>query len=105
MDYAVKYPKLFEKGIGTLNGYKANVTLKPNAVPRFHRPRPVPYALQKKVDNELDRLQQEGILRPVDRSEWASPIVVVRKADGSVSVWRLQGQHQSICGNRTVSDA
>ena len=93
MDYAVKYPKLFEKGIGTLNGYEANVTLKPNAVPRFHRPRPVPYALQKKVDNELDRLQQEGILRPVDRSEWASPIVVVRKADGSVRV----------CGDYKVS--
>ena len=93
IDYAVKYPKLFEKGIGTLNGYEANVTLKPNAVPRFHRTRPVPYALQKKVDNELDRLQQEAILRPVDRSEWASPIVVVRKADGSVRV----------CGDYKVS--
>ena len=62
-------------------------------MPKFHRPRPVPYALHSKVDEELDRLQQEGIIRQINRSEWASPIVIVRKADGSIRV----------CGDYKVS--
>ena len=84
---------MFEKGIGTLNGYKARITLRQDAMPKFHRPRPVPYALQNKVDEELDRLQQEGIIRQINRSEWASPIVIVRKADWSIRV----------CGDYKVS--
>ncbi|XP_062513104.1 uncharacterized protein K02A2.6-like [Corticium candelabrum] len=92
-DYAKRYPQLFEKGIGTLNGYEARITLRQDAVPKFHRPRPVPYALHSKVDEELDRLQQEGIIRQINRSEWASPIVIVRKADRSIRV----------CGDYKVS--
>ena len=60
-DYAKRY-QLFEKGVGTVNGYKACITLKQDAVPKFHRPRPEPYALHSKVDEELDRLQQEEII-------------------------------------------
>ena len=70
-DYTKRYPQLFEKGIGTLNGYEARITLRKDAVPKFHRPRPVPYALHRKVDEELDRLQQEGLIRQINRSEWA----------------------------------
>ena len=92
-DYAKRYPQLFEKGIGTLNGYEARITLRQDAVPKFHRPRPVLYALHSKVDEELDRLQQEGIIRQINRSEWASPIVIVRKADRSIRV----------CGDYKVS--
>ena len=33
---------------------------------------------------ELSRLQDKGILRRVEISQWAAPIVVVRKADGTV---------------------
>ena len=92
-DYTKRYPQLFEKGIGTLNGYEARITLRQDAVPKFHRPRPVPYALHSKVDEELDRLQRKGIIRQINRSEWASPIVIVRKADRSIRV----------CGDYKVS--
>ena len=55
-DYTRRYSQLFEKGIGTLNGYETRITLRQDAVPKFHRPRPVPYALHSKVDEELDCL-------------------------------------------------
>jgi hypothetical protein len=45
------------------------------------------------VEEELERLQREGILRPVESSEWAAPIVVVRKGDDSIR----------ICGGYKVS--
>ena len=33
-------------------------------------------------------MQREGVKRPVEKSDWATPIVVIRKGDGTV---RLSG--------------
>ena len=41
----------------------------------------MPYALQQKVEEELNRLQEEGIIQPVENSEWAASIVIVRKVE------------------------
>ena len=46
--------------------------------------RTVPYALRPKVEQGLERLQQAGVIEPVQFSEWAAPIVPVMKKDGSV---------------------
>ena len=43
------------------------------------------------MDTEIDRLVNEGVPTPVEQSEWASPIVVVRKSDGSI---RLCGDYK-----------
>ena len=48
--------------------------------------RPVPLALKVKVEKELNRLQSEGIISPVEFTEWAAPIVPVVKQDGSVRI-------------------
>ena len=86
-----RFPALFGPGVGILEGSQGRITLKEGAQPNVYRPRPVPYALQEKVDSELSRLQNEGILRPVESSQWAAPIVVVRKAHGTV---RLCGDYK-----------
>ena len=57
-----------------------------NALPRFHRPRSVPYALKSVVEEELDRLLRVGVLETVEHSDWAAPIVVVPKKDGRVRI-------------------
>ena len=58
--------------------------MKEDSKPIFCKARPVPYALKPKVDEELKRLESEGVITKVDRSDWASPIVVVPKSDGSI---------------------
>ena len=63
----------------------------PAAKPRFHRPRSVPFALKKAVEEELDRMERAGVIEKVDHSEWAAPIVVVSKKDGRV---RLCGDYK-----------
>ena len=45
---------------------------------------PVPYSLQDKVNNEIDHLEEVGIIKKVPYSEWSSPIVPVVKDDNSV---------------------
>ena len=77
--------------MGKLKGFQANISLSSDASPRFHKPRPVPFALQARVDEEIDRLVKEDVLRPVEQSAWAAPVVVVRKGDGSI---RLCGDYK-----------
>ena len=43
-------------------------------------------ALRNKVETELNRLKQEGIIEPIRFSEWAAPIVPVVKRDGSIRI-------------------
>jgi len=83
---AKEFPSVFAEGLGTVRDHQAKIRLKDDAKPKCCRPRPMPYALRESVDAELDRLEQEGIIKPVEEAEWASPIVVVRKKNGSVRI-------------------
>ena len=50
------------------------------------KPRPVAYSLKPKVEEELDKLEKQGIIYKVDTSEWATPIVAIPKKDSSVRI-------------------
>ena len=92
------HKKVFEEGLGKLKGYTAKIHVDPRATPRFCKARPVPYALKNMVEEELDRLQREDIIEPVQFAEWAAPIVPVVKKDK---------KSLRICGDfkRTVNSA
>ena len=81
-----KHESLFRPQLGKAEGIEAKLYLDPEAIPRFCKARPIPYALQEKVENELQRLETEGIIEPVQTSDWAAPVVPVLKRDGSMRI-------------------
>lgn len=81
-----QYESVFQEGPGAIRGFKAHIKIKPGAIPIFKKARSVPYALKVTVEKELDRLEAMGVISKVDNSEWASPLVVVPKADKSIRI-------------------
>ncbi|XP_030578703.1 uncharacterized protein K02A2.6-like [Archocentrus centrarchus] len=81
----VRYADVFT-GDGCLEGkYKMEIdsTVKPVQLPK----RRVPVALMKPLKEELQNLQQRGIITPVECStEWISAMVVVQKQNGKPRV-------------------
>ncbi|XP_040197550.1 uncharacterized protein K02A2.6-like, partial [Rana temporaria] len=60
--------------------------LKPNAQPKFFKARTVPFALRAGVEAELCRLEEQGVISKVEHSEWASPVVPVKKSNGDLRI-------------------
>ena len=81
-----KYADIFGEDRGKLRTGKGHLQLRDDAVPKFCKARPLPYALRSKVAEELSRLESDGIISPVSWSDWATPIVPIVKKDGSVRV-------------------
>ncbi|XP_064645931.1 uncharacterized protein K02A2.6-like [Lineus longissimus] len=80
--------------------FKAHIRMKADAKPVFYDARRVPYAIKDRVETELDKLEKNRVLEKIDHSEWASPIVVVPKADKTV---RICGDYK-VTINLTVED-
>ncbi|GFV72166.1 uncharacterized protein K02A2.6 [Trichonephila clavipes] len=79
-----EYKDIFDDKLGEINNYEAKLKLRHGVKPIFCRARTVPFALKGRVENEIDRLEKEGIIEKVDSSEWATPVVPVVKSDGSI---------------------
>jgi len=74
--------------VGRLKDFKADILLKPNAHPTYFESRPVPIHMKQLVIKKLNELIHNGLLErvPPGGSKWASPLVVVRKADGDLRI-------------------
>ena len=70
--------------IGCVQQFAHEIQLKPNAIPSIQKLRRVPISLRQKVSQELEKLVDNDIIEPVDRSEWVSNVVVVQKASGGI---------------------
>ena len=88
-----KHKSVFEKGPGTIKGVMAKFHIDPDIQSRFYKSRPVPYALQPKVEAALKKLEEDEVVRLVQFSQWGAPIVPVVKPNGSIH----------ICGNYKVT--
>ena len=63
------YDEVFQNELGTMKKIKANINLKENATPKFHRPHKVPFALKGAVKQELNILEEKGIFDE-NQSQW-----------------------------------
>jgi hypothetical protein len=85
-DFSSRYCEVFAEGLGRFTGGRVSIHVREGARPVFMRARPLAYALRAPVENALDQMVRDGILTPVDRSDWATPIVPVVKKDGDIRI-------------------
>lgn len=75
-----------EFSVNALQQLQASLQLKENAKPIFTKPRQLPYGLKDAVKDELMRMVNDGTLIKVEQSEWATPIVPIKKPDGRIRI-------------------
>ncbi len=78
----LKFESLFDGTLGTWDTEPIDLELKdPDGKPYHSRPYPVPQSQEAKLRAEIERLVSYGVLRKINRSEWASPMFTVSKKD------------------------
>ena len=79
-----KYKTLFDGTLGRWKGSPYKINTKEGAMSHHERPFPVPKIHELTLKSDIDRLVRAGILRKVNRSEWAAPTFIIPKKDGTV---------------------
>ena len=85
-----KYRHLFQ-GIGKFKINPVSVTLQKDTTPVQKPPQKVPLAMQKAFKEELDSMEQQGIISKYDTKrnkapEWLNSFVIVKKPNGKLHV-------------------
>ena len=81
-----QYPLLFT-GLGTF-ACEYTIKLKPNSQPfALNAPRNIPLPLRSKVQNELQQMENLGVISPIQEpTPWCAAMVVVPKDSGAVRI-------------------
>ena len=85
-DILSRFAAVYEDGLRCCTQTEVKLRIKENVTPSFKNKRPVPYAAIPLVDAELERLKDLVVITPITYSKWAAPIVVVKKANGTVRI-------------------
>jgi hypothetical protein len=96
-----EFSVVFEGELGEMKNVSASIKRKPDSNPIYCKARPVPFALKPKVDDELNRLEKLGVIKKVEHSEWAAPVVPIPKSDGGL---RLCGDYKLTVNKCSVVD-
>ena len=81
-----EYKDVFQGTVGTVKNVQASLALKDDATPKFFAPRQIPFALKASVEQEIKRLEEEGIWEKVTYSNWGTPLVPIAKPQGGVRI-------------------
>ena len=82
----VVYPEIFPGGLGKCTKMMAKFELQENVRPVFKKKQNVPFALLEQINKELDRLVKTGVLSKLEYSEWAAPMVYVKKKSKEIRI-------------------
>lgn len=86
-----EFSDLFNSNLGSYNGEKISLAMSESSKPIFFKPRPLLLAWKPKVENKLRLMIAQGILEPVENSEWGTPLVPILKQNGD---FRLCGDYK-----------
>ena len=80
-----KFEPLFDGTLGEWKTEPIDLELKDTETKPYHaRAYPVPQSQEAKLKAEIERLVGYGVLRKINRSEWASPMFTVTKPDSTL---------------------
>ncbi|XP_062554222.1 uncharacterized protein K02A2.6-like [Armigeres subalbatus] len=96
-----QYSSVCDQSMGKIVGLTAKLQLKPNAHPVYIKARPVPFSLRSAVEQEIEKLVNDGVLEKVNHSDWATPVVPVMKMNNKV---RLCGDYKITVNRNLVVD-
>ncbi|XP_046974304.1 uncharacterized protein K02A2.6-like [Vanessa cardui] len=81
-----QFPGLFASELGEYKGPLVSLHVRADATPKFLKARAIPFPLKQQVNEELNKMVDQGILTPVNYSNWATPLRIVKKDDGSLRI-------------------
>jgi transposase InsO family protein len=79
-----KHESLFDGTLGHWRGETYDIELKPDAKPYHARAYPIPKAYEQQLRLEVERLEQLGVLKRKNNSEWAAPVFIIPKKDQTI---------------------
>eukprot|EP00171_Calliarthron_tuberculosum_P022762 IDg22762t1 len=78
-----KYSHMWQGQLGEVNSAKHRIDLTINSQPVFSQPYRAGPQSRKIIQETIDDMCSQGVIEP-SQSEWASPVVLVPKSDGSL---------------------
>ena len=94
-----EFPDLWKDELGCLKDFELEMKFKPDAIPVFKKPRPVPIAVQEDLAAAYDAGIAKGVWIPVQFNDYGTPVVPVRKQ-------QVPGQAKKkirVCGDYSVT--
>jgi hypothetical protein len=77
-----EFAHLFDATLGNWKTDPVNLELKDtNEEPYHAKPYPVPHSQEQQLKDEVQQLVDFGVLRKLNRSEWACPMFTISKPD------------------------
>ncbi len=75
-----RFEPLFDGTLGNWKNSPVQLKLKEENTKPYHaKPYPTPHSQKQKLKDEVKRLVDYGVLRKINRSEWACPMFTVSK--------------------------
>ena len=80
------FPETFDGGVGLFDG-ELDLRLAEDAKPVQLPPRAVPRSIMAKLKEELDKMEEQGIIRPCpETTDWVHNLVIAKKKNGDLRI-------------------
>ena len=82
-----KYPELLQSnGLRVIEGFRHKPCVNPNIPPVAQPLRRIPISLESRVLAELEQMERDGIIEPIDASAWVSNMVITPKPNDKIRI-------------------